>query len=246
MYENPQRPTLDYGHRRLFAPVAYPVVRLTQVVPIVHGEALALARWFPVVWRDRGQGPELVVLRALLADDKAQPGGSPRATGSLPLVLRAYPFLLPADAVFGPDDPLNVQFDDAMPDEPTDIGASLLTPVGKPTRATESRLRFLTGFASQLVLTREIGACLAELGLLEPWDFKVTVAGQVLEAPALLILRRDAEAVAVLRAMIDRFGAPGFMLAGAHRISVFRAGALVKAAERALTAAAPQPGSMAS
>src|SRR5262245_47701944 len=84
--------------RRIYAPHAYPPVRDLAVVPIVHSECMTLASWFPVVWRRGKAGVELVTVRALLDDQRAQ---LPAARRLLPLRLHAYPF------VFDPTRPID-------------------------------------------------------------------------------------------------------------------------------------------
>src|SRR5260221_9858478 len=77
--------------RRIYSPQSYAPVRNTAVVPIVHSECATLASWFPLVWRRRQGNLAFVAIRALLNEQRAQP---PAARGLLPLILRAYPFVL--------------------------------------------------------------------------------------------------------------------------------------------------------
>src|SRR6185369_2199867 len=94
LYENYRPLELSDGDKRIFAPIAYPQVRRAQLVPIVHIEALNLAAWFPICWQIKETSAVLVVLRSLLRDGSRQPSGSPELPASLPLALRAYPFVV--------------------------------------------------------------------------------------------------------------------------------------------------------
>src|SRR5260221_9187188 len=101
--------------RRIYAPQAYAAVRNMAVVPIVHSECMTLASWFPVVWQRRDADVELVTVRALLDDQRAQPP----ARLPLPLRLHAYPF------IFDPTRPIDAtsprMLDDVFADAPTDV-----------------------------------------------------------------------------------------------------------------------------
>jgi hypothetical protein len=136
--------------RRIYAPAAYAAVRDCAVVPVVHIEAYQLAAWFPLVWRARGTERDLVVVRALFDDQRAQP----RATRALlPRILRAYPFLI------DPTNPAGIEgarmLEDVFADQPTDVGASITTVAGKFSRATILRFRILDGVASDLIVTTD-------------------------------------------------------------------------------------------
>src|SRR5262249_12746289 len=151
--------------RRIFAPSAYRIVRNLAVVPIGHREAIRLAACFPIAWRRRVDGLELVVVRALFDDVLAQPAA---ARQMIPLVLQAYPFLIdpsaPADEAAVP------MFDDAAADAPTDSGASVTTADGKLSKACVLRIRMLKAFARQYALTQATADALAAADLLESWN----------------------------------------------------------------------------
>jgi len=65
-YENPIPITPALTHRRIYSPLAYPLVRTTQVVDVVISEALRLAALFPVAWQRRGGAIDLVAGRSPL------------------------------------------------------------------------------------------------------------------------------------------------------------------------------------
>jgi len=219
----------DALRRRIYAPVAYATVRDQTVVPVVHTEAYQLAAWFPLVWRARGTAYDLVVVRALLDDQRAQPRA---ARALLPRILQAYPF------VFGPTNASGIEggrmLEDVFADQPTDVGASITTVGGKFSRATLLRLRILDGLAGDLATTRRIGEMLAGFDLFEPWHLKFEIAGRSVEIPDLFIVRQDIFETGKLSPALDELGAPAALVLGLHRISVFRAGALLAAARMLL------------
>ncbi len=211
--------------RRIYAPQAYAPVRNTAVVPIAHSECMALASWFPVVWRRRASGVELVTVRALLDDQRAQPFP---ARGLLPLLLHAYPF------VFDPAGPIETgsarMLDDVFADAPTDAGATITSVNRKLGRATTMRLAMLDRIAAESAMTIAIGTALDERGLLEPWPLKFDIEGKAIGLPDLLIVRRSAFDSGVLGPLVAQYGPACATLLGLHRISLFRAGSLLAAA----------------
>jgi len=219
----------DALRRRIYAPVAYAAVRNSAVVPMVHTEAYQLGAWFPFVWRQRGAQYDLVVVRALLDDQRAQP----RATRTLlPRILQAYPFLLEPASAGGVEGQRTL--DDVFADQPTDVGASITTVGGKFSRATILRFRILDGLANDLTVTRRISEHLASRDLLEPWQLKFEIAGRSVEAPNLFIVRQETFETGKLSTLMEELGAPAALVLGLHRISVFRAGALLATARMLL------------
>jgi len=212
--------------RRIYAPQAYAPVRDLAVVPIVHSECMSLASWFPVVWRRRKSGVELVTVRALLDDQGAQP---PAARPLLPLRLRAYPF------VFDPARPIDMasprMLDDVFADAPTDVGATITTTTQKTGRATTMRLAILDRIAGETELTDAIGTVLATRGLLEPWPLTFDIEGQSIGIPDLLVVRAAGFNDGSLAPIVSQLGVPCVSLLGLHRISLFRAGLLLAAAK---------------
>jgi hypothetical protein len=217
----------DALRRRIYAPAAYAPVRDTAVVPVVHSESYQLAAWFPLVWRRRGEEHDLVAVRALIDDQRAQP---PVARALLPRLLHAYPF------VFDPAAPPSADsvrmLDDVFADHPTDIGAPITTVGGRLSRATIQRFRMLDGLAQDFPPTRRIGQALAALDLLEPWRLKFDIEGRVVEIPDLFIVRQGAFEAGMFAPMLEELGASAALVLGLHRISIFRAGALLAMARR--------------
>jgi len=212
--------------RRIYAPQAYAPVRNTAVVPIVHSECMALASWLPVVWRCRSNAVELVTVRALLDDQRAQPTA---ARALLPLRLRAYPF------IFDPARPIDVasagMLDDIFADAPTDAGATITSVNGKLGRATTMRLALLDRIAAETAITGAIGAALAERDLLEPWPLKFEIDGTAIGVSDLMIVRRSTFDSGALAPLVTQHGLVCATVLGLHRISLFRAGSLLAAAK---------------
>jgi hypothetical protein len=216
--------------RRIYAPVAYRFVRDTPMVPVAHFEAERLASWFPLVWQVGRHGPTLIALRALIADQTAQP---PRARGLLPLLLTAYPFVL--DPLVDPAE-ARVLFDDGFADEPTDAGATVMTQELKPGLATRQRIDTLRNFALAWPRTKAIGEALKDARLLEPWDLSFEIAGRRIAVPDLWIARRASFETGGFAPILAEHGVEAARLLGLHRLSLFRAGILLTMARHALQA----------
>jgi len=236
-YQNVTRQTLAHGGLRIFAPIAYSAVRETQIVPVVVIEALALASWFPICWHDDGAGPALVALRSVLTDGSHQPPGSPDSFNSLPLALKAYPFVVGQRS----DDSAEQLIDDAVPDRPTDLGATIMKPDGKPGRGAEQRLRAAAAYDEAQPLTAAITDELVKADLLEPWPLAYETADGKATVDNLFVLRPVETLGPRLFGFVSKFGPDGASLIGAHRLSLFRAGVLVKTAQAASRASAPAP-----
>jgi hypothetical protein len=230
LYKNFGPITSKHGDMRIFAPAAYPLVREIQIVPIVYIEALALASWFPICWRAGEPRPTLVALRTLRKDGSQQPAGSPEAAASLPLVLRAYPFVTPA---LGTNETQDVpMIEDATADKPTDIGAPILMSNGRTGRGTEMRLRTVAAYQGALPLTEDMTNMLSKNNLLESWPLDFKIGDESLAVEDMLIVRQSAFGTAPILDFIKTFGTAGANLLGAHRLSLFRAGSLVQAARK--------------
>lgn len=218
------------GRRRIFSPQAYPMGRNRQILPVVHMEALDLAAWFPVVWT-RLRGPlELVVLRSLLPEGAGHPYGSPQVPSSLPFILKAYPLVVdPAQS--GGD----VRVDDVIADEPTDVGATLLTERGLPSKALEERISYLHRFTSAHAVTLRMGEHLAEAGLLQTWDLRFPDDVGLGPFPEFLVVRPEAYETDGFISFGRVFGAAGLRLLSAHAISLYRAAILYQRARQDLS-----------
>lgn len=216
----------DVLRRRIYAPQAYAPVRNLAVVPIVHSECMMLASWFPVVWRRRNARVELVTIRALLDDQRAQPAA---ARLLLPLRLHAYPF------IFDPARPVDAtsprMLDDVFADTPTDVGATIMNVNRKTGRAATMRLAVLDRIAAEADQTDAIGEALATRGLLEPWPLRFDVEGQAVGIRDLLIVHAAAFNDGSLAPVVSQLGMTSASLLGLHRISLFRAGLLLAAAK---------------
>lgn len=221
--------TGDVLRRRIYAPLSYAKVRDTAVVAAVHSEAMALAAWFPLVWRRTLSGVEFVAVRALLDTQRAQP---PAARGLLPLLLHGYPFVFDPAAAVTRD--AAKMLDDVFADAPTNVGATITSVNHKLTRATISRFRFLDRFAADLEPTAAIGAALDQAGLLAPWQLAFEIAGRQIGIPDLVMIRSDAFESGALASILHRFGRPAATMISLHRLSLFRAGGLLAMARAAL------------
>jgi hypothetical protein len=216
----------DVLRRRIYAPQAYAQVRDAAVVPVVHSECSTLASWFPLVWRRHHATFEFVAIRALLNDQRAQP---PTARALLPLLLHAYPFVLDPTQPLGPDTPK--MLDDVFADAPTDVGASITTVQRKLAKATTSRFRILDRFASEGAVTAAIGRALAERDAFEPWKLTFDIDEHQVGIPDLVVVKPAAFDGGQLAPLLEEFGAPCAEMLGLHRVSLFRAGALLAMAK---------------
>ena len=232
-YESIRPLTAERGNARIFAPNAYPLVRNTQLVPIVHIEALALATFFPICWQEGAPRPQLIVLRSLNRNGSGQPGGSPANPATLPLALRAYPFAVGMGARQKQN---TILIDDAIPDKPHGIGAPILTSDGRAGRGTQTRLQTAIAFNKALAMTEKITDELCSSGLLEPWRWESDDAAKSVAEANLLVVRPNAYDSAKVFRFVRKCGAAGASFLGAHRISLYRASALVQAAQAAKAA----------
>jgi hypothetical protein len=229
LYEAPEVLTADWGHHRIYAPVAYPVVRTSCLVPIVHTEVLDLARLFPVCWAMSPSGPELCVLRSLLTNGRAMPATRMLAA-ALPRVFHAYPVVVPHDdgLAAGP-----ISVDTAIADEPGDVGAPLMTADGRPTRAVSMRVRTATETGRTLPTTRALSRALYESGLLEPWPLEFGLGEDAADLGELMVISRARLGDPGVYKAIVGFGADAALFLSAHWLSLFRISALLSAAKAA-------------
>lgn len=208
--------------RRIYSPQSYAPVRNVSVVPVTYSECTALASWFPLVWRRQRQGIEFVAVRALVDDQHAQPKP---ARGHLPLILRAYPFILDPSDPIGPN--ARRMMDDVFADAPTDVGATITTLQHRLSRGTIARFRFLDRFAREFPAVVEIGEAIATLDEFEPWPLKFDIDGHRIDVPDLMVIRPSAFESGRFAPLLERFGTPCGTMLGLHRISIFRAGGLL-------------------
>ncbi|KQT48888.1 hypothetical protein ASG43_08590 [Aureimonas sp. Leaf454] len=233
--ENPRGLSGELMTARIYSPFAYPLPRQTQIVPIVAAEVERLAASFPIVWRRSEAGLELVALRTLLPNGAGYVPGTDRVLSLLPLVFQAYPFLL-GDVGEGGEKRRMV--DVAVPDEPTDAGACMTGADGRLSRGTELRLRALELFEWDRDRTAAIGGALETRGLLEPWPLRFDLGhGRRCEILDLLIVGPKHFDTPALSPILGEHGVGAARLFGHHRLSLFRAGALLQAAQAAVAAA---------
>jgi hypothetical protein len=230
-YENPIRLTGAAATRRIFSPLAYANVRHAHVVPVVMPEAWALASWFPIVWQRTETFYQLVAVRSLFADGRGYLPVVESSPGLLPLLLQAYPFLI--DPTVAPDASTARWIDDVIADSPSDIGAPVLLADKRPTKASRLRLGMLDLFQKHWLNTHAFALQLSELGLLEPWNLTFDIEGHSVGVDNLFIVRQSAFDTGLLAPVASCHGAMAAQLLALHRISLFRAGALLSAARAA-------------
>lgn len=235
LYEAPQSLSAEWGHYRIFAPIAYRKVRASRLVPIVYTEVLSLARLFPTCWTISDDGAELCVLRSLLGDGIGLPGGIKSAAAVLPKALQAYPVVVPHEETSARP----ILIDCAIAEHPTDAGAPLMTADGRPTRAMKTRARTAIDTGRALATTRALSRILKEGGLLEPWllDFDLGNGCQVRIENLAVVSQARLSEPGIYRA-IAAFGPEAALFLSAHRLSLFRISALLSAAKEAATSSA--------
>lgn len=228
LYDAPRKLGATLGQTRVFAPESYPIVREDAMVPVVHGEILRLAGFYPLCWRLEAGRFVLVALRSLLPDGRGHPVPATHAAGALPLALKAYPLAVPER------DENSIVVDTAPPDRPTDIGAPVLLESGQPSRAVVLRFRMIAEIQRQWPLTAALAERLDALDLLEPWPLDFDLGGGNRIARDDLFVfpesRSDHPSLVHLAATL---GMPALMALAAHRLSLHRIGALVRAARAA-------------
>jgi hypothetical protein len=188
-----------------------------------------VAEWFPICWRIVDGQSTLIALRTLCQDGSHQPPGSPAQPSSLPVVLKAYPFVVGLPSEGNQDGPYHL-VEAAIPDKPSDVGAPILTPAGKAGAGTKLKLQAVSAFNDALPLTKAMTDTLAENDLFEPWPLEFEVSGRTLTVKDLFIVRQSEFGSASIFQFVKKFGPAGASFLGAHRISLFRAGVLVRAA----------------
>ena len=219
------------GSMRIFAPASYSLVRHAQLVPVVHIEAFSLAHWFPLCWLKRDGCTTLVTLRTLRSDGSGQPAGSPDTAASLPLALRAYPFVVGAG---GGDRHF---LDAAIPDQPSDVGAPIMTQAGKAGPGAQLKMQALAAFDHALAVSQAMTDTLVESDLLEAWPLDFDVDGERVVVDDMFVLKASELTSVRMFQFIEKYGSAAAAFLGAHRISLFRAGSLVQAARRTAPAA---------
>lgn len=239
-YDEPIPLSGDILKQRIFSPLAYANVRRCNVMAIGGGEAPRYAAHYPIAWRKRESEFELSVLRSLLPDGRGQPPGTETMLNFLPILARAYPFLLgPPKEVTGNRAKL---VDTAPADKPADVGAPICLMDGRPSKATSQRIALLEAAAPMLSQTAAISRQLADLDLFEPWPLHFEdVEGTTLHIDDLWIVRQDAAKSGRLAPLMRTHGVMAADLISLHRLSLYRAGMLLAYSRAALRADALPP-----
>lgn len=231
-YRAPQPLTSDKLGSRIFSPFAYRMIRESMVVPVGYLEAIELSIWLPIVWRNQAGGHQLVTVRSLIPGESGVPADSIANLHALPLIALAYPLMYP------PGQPVVPQgsrwIDSELVDQPTDAGAPIVDIAGKPTKGATMRMRALDDFAEQLPATEAITRFLVEKNLLEPWKVSFDVAGKRIGYDDLMVVRSAAFDGGDLMPIFLELGAAGARFFSAHRLSLFRAGTLLRTARLVL------------
>jgi hypothetical protein len=235
-YEIPIPLAGDILKQRIFSPLAYANVRTAKLIAIAGLEAPRYAAHYPIAWRKRDEAYELVIVRSLLPDGRGHPPGTLTALAFLPVLARAYPFLLGPAKENGARAKL---VDTAIADEPGDIGAPIALVDGRPSKATVQRIALLESSAPHFARTVAIARQLAELDLFEPWPLRFDdVEGHTLDVPDLWIVRQEVVSTGALAPVMRAHGTLAADLIGLHRLSLYRAGMLLAHARAALKGAA--------
>jgi hypothetical protein len=241
LYDTPTVMTPDWGHHRIYAPIAYKIVRTLSLVPIVHTEVLHLASLFPTCWAVVDGELTLCVLRSLLDEELAIPGGLRAAKAVLPLAFQAYPVVVPHQKITE----RQLVVDRAIADEPTDIGAPLVTGARKLSKATTVRLQIALEAGQALPATRAISRVLSDADLLEPWPLQFDLGGgKAVDIRHLMVLSSSRLDDPQIYRAIAKFGVDAALFLSAHRLSLFRIAGLLSAAKAAVKSlvAAPRQG----
>lgn len=235
-YDQPIPLAGDVLKQRIFSPLAYANVRRANVVAIAQNEMARLAGHYPLVWRKTGDEFRLVAIRSLLDDGRGHAPGTQLTLSFLSVLLRCYPFLYDPRARPEPGRPRFI--DQALADEPGDVGAPVALADGRPSKAALQRLAHLDAAATSFAQTALISNDLGKRELLEPWSLKFDdVQGIRLEVPDLWIVRQAAAKDSSLTPVLQAHGIAAGDLIGLHRLSLFRAGTLLTQARAALQSA---------
>lgn len=125
--------------------------------------------------------------------------------------------------------------DDVIADEPTDVGATLLTERGLPSKGLEERILFIHRFCSAHTVTVRMGEHLAEQGLFQPWDLSFPDETGLGPFPEFFVVQPQAYETDGFVSFARAFGAAGLRLLSAHAISLYRAAVLYQRARQDLS-----------
>jgi hypothetical protein len=233
LYEQPAPLSNEWGHHRIYAPQAYPNIRCALTLPLVVGEAAAVAQQFPICWRQEGAAVRLVALIHMLTPEKRHL--APMLT-SYPLIGQAYPFVVPDEAMI---ERQQVVFDRSLADSPTDIGSPLILATGRLSKASIIRARTALQLGRAMAGTERLSWELYAAGFLEPWPLKFDLGhGVSFERRDLFVLSGKALTDPALFSFVESYGVEAGLFLAFHRISLFRAAQLLTQAKRVVAAAA--------
>jgi SapC len=228
LYDRPTVLTAEWGHQRIYAAQSYKRMRELEDVPVVVPEAIQLAASFPLCWKMVGGTPVLVALRSLL------PGGLghyPDDRAQSPLVVQAYPFVIPDSNAIANQ---QLVVDQTVPDKPSDLGAPIVLDKGRMSRGALFRARTALHVARAIPATEDLSCDLHQWGFLEPWPLRFDLGG------GRQALREDLWVISAKRlsdprlfGTVARHGTEAGLFLGFHRVSLFRISALLQLAKAA-------------
>jgi hypothetical protein len=231
-YERPTVLSAATGHTRIFAQAAYRSVRECAFVPVVLSEVERLARLFPLCWRIGTGVAAFGALRSLLDDGRGHPPDAAPLEPLLPLVLQAFPIIVP-----GEEDVARQQllFDATIADDPRDVGAPLLMPEGHLSRAAMGRAQKAIAIARVMADVEALSRDLLAAGLLEPWPLNFDLGqGREVAIDDLMVLSAARLDEDELAGIVAAHGALAGLALSLHRASLYRIGTLLGAARRAV------------
>lgn len=208
---------------RLFSQKAYAGVRELRIVPVVYFEALALAAFFPILWRRSESGMmELVALRSIGLT------APPLAEVALPLILRSYPMrkYVGERAEFVPC------MDLTPADQADNVGAPVFDASNDFTTAARQRIRSLFLFDRNMADTEAMGRTLVERDMLMEWDLKTRVK-EAADLEGDFFALKTAATIPSTFGFLERHQQKGANLMVAHRLSMYRTGTLLRGTGKA-------------
>jgi SapC len=229
LYERPLELTAEWGHHRIYAPQAYAKIRTARTLPIVLQEAASLAQWYPVCWRQRASGMELVALMHLLPDDRRRLAA---IQGGFPLIAQAYPYVVPSTAEI---ERKQLFVDRSIADRPTDIGAPLVLDTGRLSKASLVRARTAYQAGRAMQETRFLTADLEAAGFFEPWPLRFDLEnGCRIDIDDLFVISAKKFSDPLLYPLVQSYGPDAGLFLAYSRISLFRTMNLIATAKSAI------------
>lgn len=159
-------------------------------VPLMAVEFRTAAAEYPIVFVDGDQAVHPVVVLGLRAEENLFVSGSGDWQGRyIPAFVRRYPFVFSS----GEDGKRFVLcVDEAFAGFNREgRGEALFTTEGQPTPFVDKVLRFLQDYRAQFMRTRAFCRKLKELGLLEPMQARVSLAGMQMSLGGFATVNRE-------------------------------------------------------